>query len=415
MLGQYNRAPMRTHPYFLDVFAPSRRPSYPQFRGIASARVVIIGGGLTGTACAAAFATAGIKPMLLEAERVGGGATAGSPGLLRHDFDASFQESAARYGLRDARHLWESARRASLDFAAALRRLGVKSALETQPLVQLTRAGSYGARQLRREYDARRSAGLEASWLSSRAIQKELRIAADGAMRVKGDSIDPYRTAIGLAAAAASRGAVIFERSAVVRLRARQKHVEIRTDRGTITADAVLVASGGAIADLRALRRHLPLQRSFFVVTDPLPAAVRRELGSRTSAVEEIDAPVRVLRWLGGDRVLFSESMETPPARRPPAGAVAAHGMELMYRLTTLYPAISGVQPAWTWDSETYGSADGLPIIGRHRNFPRHLFALGAGRNGAGVAWLAARVLLRSYLEEPAKRDDAFGFARLLG
>jgi hypothetical protein len=53
-------------------------------------------------------------------------------------------------------------------------------------------------------------------------------------------------------------------------------------------------------------------------------------------------------------------------------------------------------------------------MIGRHRNFPRHLFALGAGQNGAGMAWLAARVLLRSYLDRPAKHDEVFGFARLL-
>ena len=88
--------------------------------------------------------------------------------------------------------------------------------------------------------------------------------------------------------------------------------------------------------------------------------------------------------------------------------------MELMYRLTTLYPAISGVQPAWAWHTETYRSPDDLPVIGRHRNFPRHLLALGTGRSGAGVAWLAARVLLRSYLEEPAKGDEVFGFARVL-
>jgi glycine/D-amino acid oxidase-like deaminating enzyme len=85
-----------------------------------------------------------------------------------------------------------------------------------------------------------------------------------------------------------------------------------------------------------------------------------------------------------------------------------------MSPLTTLYPPISGVQPAWAWGTETYGSPDDLPLIGRHRNFPRHLFALGTGRSGAGVAWLAARVLVRNYLEEPARRDEVFGFSRVL-
>jgi glycine/D-amino acid oxidase-like deaminating enzyme len=405
---------MRAHPYFFDTFPNSRRPSYPQFRGSAVADVAIVGGGLTGLACAATFAASRVRTVLLEAEWIGAGATAASPGLLRHDFDAFFRETAGRYGLRDARHLWESSRRASLDFAAALKRLRIRCALEPQPLAAFTRTGADSVRQLRREYDARRAAGVEAAWLTARAVKREFAIAADGALRVKGDAIDPYRAALGLASAAASRGAAIHERSPVTRIRARKKDVEIRTERGTITAGTVLVATSGALADLRALRRHLPLQRSFFVVTDLLPAAVRREVGSRASALLEQNSPPHLLRWLDGDRVLFSTSVDHPAARRPSSSIVAANAMELMYRLTTIYPAISGVQPAWAWDSETFGSPDGLPIVGRHRNFPHHLFAVGLGRNGAGAAWLAARVLLRNYLDEPAKRDEVFGFSRLL-
>ena len=51
---------------------------------------------------------------------------------------------------------------------------------------------------------------------------------------------------------------------------------------------------------------------------------------------------------------------------------------------------------------------------GLHRNFPRHLFALGRLGDGAGFAWLAARILLRQLQGEPAKGDDFFGFTRVL-
>ena len=405
---------MRMHPYFVDTFPSRRRPSYPAYRGLTATDVVIVGGGLTGVVCAAAFASAGVRTMLLEADRVGAGGTGGSPGLLRHDFDASFQETASRHGLRDARHLWQSARHASLDFAAAIRRLGIRCGLNPQALAELTRGGSQSVRDLRREYDARRAAGLDVSWQTPRSLLQDLRVAADGALRTKAAVIDPYRAAIAFAAEAMHRGCAVFERSPVLRIRARKKAVEVHTARGTVTADAVLIATGAAMADLRALRRHLPLQRSFFVVTDPLPASVRRDIGSRSAAIEEMAASRRLLRWLDGDRVLVSELSEPAASRRPSASVVTASAMELMYRLTTLYPAISGVQPAWAWDTESFGSPDGLPIIGRHRNFPRHLFALGTGTNGAGTAWLAARVLLRSYREEPATRDDVFGFARVL-
>ena len=404
---------MRTHPYFVDAFPSSRRPSYPTLRGPASARVVIVGGGLTGVACAAAFASAGVQTILLEADRIGAGATGGSPGLLRHDFDASFLDTVARHGLRDARHLWDSARRASLDFAAALRRLRIPCAVQAQVISEVTRGGAQSVKQLRREYEARRAAGLEVSWQTAKSLQRDVRITADGAMRTKSGVLDPYRAAIGLAAAAAARGGGLFERSPVLRVRANKKAVEIRSARGVVTAEVVLIATGGALSDLRALRRHLPLQRSFFVATDRLPAAVRKEVGSRSAAIAEVETPKRLLRWLDDDRVLFSQSCDTA-GRRPAPAVVVANAMELMYRLTTLYPPISGVQPAWAWDIETYGSPDDLPLIGRHRNFPRHLFALGTGRSGAGVAWLAARVLLRNYFEEPAARDEVFGFGRVL-
>jgi glycine/D-amino acid oxidase-like deaminating enzyme len=87
---------------------------------------------------------------------------------------------------------------------------------------------------------------------------------------------------------------------------------------------------------------------------------------------------------------------------------------QLMYELSTLYPAISGAMPEWTWDFAHDGTVDGLPFVGLHRNFPRHLFALGHGRHGAGVAWLAARLLLRHFQGEPDKGDELFGFARIL-
>src|SRR5256885_15070469 len=87
---------MRVAPFWFDTFPKSRRPAYPKYRGATETDVVIVGGGLTGCACAASFAAAGVKVALLEADRIGAGATAGSAGVLRHGVDASFQGSAAR-------------------------------------------------------------------------------------------------------------------------------------------------------------------------------------------------------------------------------------------------------------------------------------------------------------------------------
>ena len=85
-----------------------------------------------------------------------------------------------------------------------------------------------------------------------------------------------------------------------------------------------------------------------------------------------------------------------------------------MYELSTIYPAISGARAEWSWTTAFEDTVDGLPFIGLHRNFPRQLFALGAGRHGAGTAWLAARVLLRQFQGDPARGDEQLGFARIL-
>ncbi len=405
---------MRPLPFFLDTFPRTRRPDYSRHRGDLRTGVAIVGGGLTGCACAASFASAGLKVVLLEAERIGAGATAGSAGLLRQDLDGSFLAAREEHGLATARHVWQGFRRASLDFAAALRRLGIRADLAPQDLLFFTRDGAESAQRLQREYKARRDAGSDCSWLTARAIAQEAALAAHGGIRTKGEALDPYRACIGLAAAAATRGARIHERTTVLRVRAGRKSVEIKTDAGIVTADAVIMATGGLLDDVRALRRHFAPTQSYAVVTGSLPAAVRREVRKRAAALRDSASPPHVLRWLKDDRVLFTGADQPPAAARLRDTTIVQRANQLMYELTTLYPAISGVQPGWGWDFVHHGSPDGLPVVGPHRNFPRHLFALGHGRHGAGTAWLAARVLLRAFQGEPAKGDELFGFARVL-
>jgi glycine/D-amino acid oxidase-like deaminating enzyme len=200
----------------------------------------------------------------------------------------------------------------------------------------------------------------------------------------------------------------------VKRIRANRKRVEITTANGALQAQAVIVATGAPLPDLRGLRRHIRPQRSYAVVTEGLPAAVRRELGTRAAAVRDAASPPHVLRWLKEDRALFCGADQGPVPERARDRMLVQRSNQLMYELSTIYPAISGAMPEWAWDFAYDETVDGLPYVGLHRNFPRHLFALGHGRHGAGVAWLAARVLLRLFQDAPEKGDEILGFARIL-
>jgi glycerol-3-phosphate dehydrogenase len=65
-----------------DEFPKTRRPETPRFSGEAAAPVVIVGGGLAGVFTAYAFAAAGVRVALLEAERLGHLGASRSPGIL---------------------------------------------------------------------------------------------------------------------------------------------------------------------------------------------------------------------------------------------------------------------------------------------------------------------------------------------
>src|SRR6185503_11498383 len=107
---------------WIDTFPSKRRPDYPRLRGEQTADVVIVGGGLTGCATAYACAAAGMRPLLIEADRLGWGSAGRSAGLLLSDPGVSFRDIAKAHGLRAARRVFEGYRKAALDGAATLRR-----------------------------------------------------------------------------------------------------------------------------------------------------------------------------------------------------------------------------------------------------------------------------------------------------
>lgn len=381
-----------------------------RLRGPLDAPVAIVGGGLTGCAVAYACAAAGIDVVLLEADRLGRAPGAGGDGLVRGEPVASFRALEARVGRRAARAMFAASRRAVLDLAATLRRLSPRVRVEPQDAFRI--AGPFAAdAALSREAAARAEAGLDARWMKGAAASTRAATPTTGAMRMTGWGIaNPLAVTSTLARAAAARGARLFEQSPVRRIRTRGRQVEIQTGRGTVTADTVVVCTGEPTALFRPLARHFHLQERYAAVTDPLPAAVRKQM-ARDAIVADVELPPHAVRWAGGDRLLIAGA-DGPrtPARTKGKLHVQRTG-QLMYELSRLYPAISGIRPSHGWDIPVALSADEAMVAGPHRNYPRHLFALGTGHDPA-AAFLASRIVLR-HLQGDATRDDGyFGFTR---
>ena len=396
---------------WIDQLPSSRRPEYPRLRGEQTADVVIVGGGITGCTTAYACAVAGIKAIVLEADRVGQGSAGRSPGLLLPDPGPQFSDVEQVHGLRVARTAFESWRRATLEGAALLRRLNIKCGLESR--TALVVPAREDEKTLRREYDARAKAALGVSWLSPNQLNKAGVPDAPGAIRMRDAfALDPYGACLGLAVAAASRGAVIFERSRVKKVQASRRHVDVIAEAGTVRADTVIVATGTAGLEFKQLRRHFKRRESYLVLTEPMPQHVRKEFGSRDITFSDTSTPHHRVRWTSDDRILVggAEQGETPEKKR--AAVLVQRTGQLMYELLTMFPMISGLLPEYGWEVVSGETTDGLMYIGPHRNHPHHLFALGSGGDSVTGGFLAARILVRA-LQDASEKDDAiWGFTR---
>jgi glycine/D-amino acid oxidase-like deaminating enzyme len=390
---------------WIDLLPKSRLPDYSRLRGPQVADVVIVGGGLTGCATAYACAVAGVKAIVLEADRVGQGSAGRSAGLLLSEPGPAFRDIEQAHGLRAARTAFDSWRRATLEGAALLRRLNIKCGLE--PVVPLIVSARDDEKKLRREFEARAKAGVGGTWLMRNLLANLTVPEAPAAIRMRDAfTLDPYRACLGLSAAAASRGAVIFERSHVTSVKVARKHVDVIAEGGQIRASTVIVATGSATLEFRQLRRHFKRRESYLVLTEPMPPAVRRQIASRDTTFSDTREPHRRVRWTADDRILVGgATQDETPERKRPAVLVQRTG-QLMYELLTMFPVISGLMPEYGWESISGETADGLMYIGPHRNYPRHLFALGSGGDSVTGAFLAARILVRA-LQGASERDDS--------
>lgn len=396
---------------WIHRFPDSRRPDFPRAKGELDADVAIVGGGLTGCATAYGCAVAGLRAVVLEGARVGQGSAGRSAGLLLPDPGPSFRDVAQAHGLRAARAAFQSWRRASLDAAALIRRLGIRCALEPQDALIVGWRDDEKA--LRRELESRTGAKLEATWLTRQQLAATAALEGSGAIKMRDAfALDPYRACLGLAAAAAKRRARIFERTYVRKVTFGRRQVEVVAEGATVRAATVIVTTGAATSEFRQLRRHFNRRETYVAYTEPMPAAMRRAVGSRGATFCDTRAPRRRIRFTDDHRILVAgaDQPETSPRARAPI--LVQRTGQLMYELLTMYPAISGLAPEYGWETSYGVTADGLPYIGPHRNFPRHLFALGSGGDSVTGAFLAARILVRHLQQADEKADAVFSWTR---
>jgi glycine/D-amino acid oxidase-like deaminating enzyme len=373
---------------------------------------VIVGGGLTGCLTAYALAASDVKVVLLEATRLGLGASGRGPGIVQAEASSSFRELEESHGRRAARGMFEASRRAVLELAAAVRRLGIRAGLEVHDALRLAQPYGTDDKALRREAALRKDAGLEAV-----ALKPSAAVRASGIERSPGGirfhewgQADPFRLVQGFARAAIEREATLFERSPVKRIKMARKHVDVHVEGGVIAAETVVICTGEPTDLFRSLKRHVRFDERYAVLTEKAPSAVRKQLPGANTIVTDTQDPPFQMRWYD-DRLLVAGADQERTSQRARDKVLVQRTGELMYELLRRYPAISGLMPTHGWDMPIAKSADGAMLAGPHRNHPRHLFAW-ATRHDPAQAFLASRIVLRHVLGESDKNDAFFAFTR---
>lgn len=351
------------------------RPRYDPLDGDVSCDVAIIGGGFCGLSAALTLAEAGTNVVLLEAHRLGDGASGRNGGQMGSGQRAGILDLGKELGFERTKALWDIAE----DAKRSLHSTAYKHGFHTDFLPgQLTpmhkRRYESTAREEVEALNARFNYD-EISYLEADEMAAALGSTAYfGGTRDDGTGhIHPMKYLVGLAKAASDAGARICEQSAMTDI-ARAGKFSIDTANGTVTAERCLLALNGYHADLRPeLAAHvLPLQ-SFIGATEPLghnsPVLPGKE------AVDDSRFVVRYFRKTADDRLLFGG--------REAYGAATPTNIEATIRkqITEIYPDLADVRLSHAWGGSVGITMPRMPYV---RELEPGLWSAG-GFSGHGV------------------------------
>ena len=377
------------------------------------ARVVVVGAGIVGAACAYYGARAGLEVTVLERGAVAAGTTgAGEGNLLLSDKEAGPELELALRSATLWNELGEQVGGAAFELE---RKGGVVVASSAEGLTALraftAEQGALGVR----------SEPLDQAQL--REAEPHLSPAmAGGAFYPDDLQVQPALAAASLLAAARRHGAVVRTGVEVTgAVQARGRLIGVRTSVGVVPADHVVNAAGTWGGQVSArLGAEVPIlpRRGFVLVTEPLPRVVRHKVysadyvanvasdseGLETSPVVEGTRSGTVLIGASRERVGFDRAVSIPVVRRLAAQAVALFPVLARINLMRVYAGFRPYCP------------DHLPVIGADPRVPGLLHACGHEGAGIGLAPATGELIAALITGKPTSVDaKPFGPERLIG
>jgi len=380
--------------------APVRPPRMPA-QGELRADVAIVGGGYTGLSAALHLAEAGMDVIVLEAHRVGWGASGRNGGQCASGQRREQDELEQRYGRETALQLWRLGEEAKALVRALIAEHeidcdvapGVLHAFHRERFVARGRAY---AEKLASEYGYAHARFLERDEIRATVASPGY---FGGVLDTGAFHLDPLKYAIGLAGAAEAAGARIFEGSRVANL-LQGKRVAIRTQTATISADHLLLACNGYLGGLapQVAARVMPIN-NFIVATEPLGEAGARALIANDAAVADSRNVINYFRLSRDHRLLFG-GCESYGYRFP-----ADIGASVRKPMLAVFPQLADARIEFAWGGTLAITMSRMPALQRLAS--NVLSASGYSGHGITIATLAGKLCAEA-IAGRAGRFDVF-------
>ncbi|AXI48941.1 FAD-dependent oxidoreductase [Sulfitobacter sp. SK012] len=379
--GQYPKSWYAATATPLEKFAP--------LKGAQKADVCVIGGGYTGLSTALHLAQAGRDVVLLDAQRVGFGASGRNGGQLGSGQRVEQDSLERMLGADHAAKLWKMGEEAK----ALVKRLIAEHEIDChlKPGVAWTGSTDSDVRDLHSyaEHLQQRYSYDQIEILDHDALQ-DVCPSPDyrGGVLDKGAAhLHPLNFALGLARACAAAGVRIHERSPVHNID-EGTPATVRTDSGHVVADHVVLACNGYLGGLnrKVAGRVMPIN-NFIAATEPLGARVADVL-PRDVAVADSRFVVNYFRLSHDGRLLFGGG-ESYGYRFP--NDIAA---KVRKPMTEIFPQLRDVKIDYAWGGTLAITLKRLPYFARVA--PNILSASGYSGHGLGTATHAGQLMAQA-------------------
>lgn len=357
--------------------------------GQQSCDIVVVGGGFTGLSSALHLAERGFDVILLEAHRVGWGASGRNGGQVGSGQRREQDDLEKMVGRDDAKKLWDIAEQ-SKDIVKSLIakhdikcdwKPGILHADHRARFVPETHAYT---EKLQRDY------GYDQIRNVSRDEMREMVGSAfyhGGSLDMGAGHIHPLNFAIGLADAARAAGARIFENAVVTSYENQSGKVTVKTSNGAIVnANKMILGCNGYLDALedRVAKRVMPIN-NFIIATEPLSDDLARDLIRDDVAVADSKFVINYYRLSADKRMLFGGG-ETYGYRFPKdiKSFVSPYMLEV-------YPQLKDVKIDYGWGGTLAITMNRMPFF---RKVEDNIFtATGYSGHGVAMATLAGQIM----------------------